>query len=329
MLNKGDKPEIGQAENFSGGSGAAISADCKNVEYAARLLDYAYSEEGNDYDYVSGSKFNTTNMGIAFSDDGIHWNVKEKPFFTMDMVADNPEITRVYDPRLVVVEDELLMCCAIDTLHGIRAAIIRIHEDFESMELISASVPDNRNMVLFPEKIDGMYVRLERPFTVYSRGGIDRFDMWISKSPDLKYWGESELLLAVEDVPFANDKIGPAAPPIKTDQGWLVTFHAVDRNEDRGKHGWEDRWTKRYTTGIMLLDLKHPEKVLGMSKEPLIAPDQPYESEEGFRAEVIFPGGMIQEDDGTVKFYYGAADTIECLATARTEDLIGLCSQPK
>jgi beta-1,4-mannooligosaccharide/beta-1,4-mannosyl-N-acetylglucosamine phosphorylase len=168
-------------------------------------------------------------------------------------------------------------------------------------------------------------VRLERPFPVYSRGGEDRFDTWMSYSYDMKYWGDTKLLFAVEDVPFANDKIGPGAPPVKTEHGWLTLFHSVDIDRTRGKNGWEDRWQKRYCAGIMLLDLEDPSKIIGMSMEPLIAPETEYETEGGFRTNVIFPGGMILEDDGEVKIYYGASDTVECMATARVEDLIALC----
>jgi beta-1,4-mannooligosaccharide/beta-1,4-mannosyl-N-acetylglucosamine phosphorylase len=217
------------------------------------------------------------------------------------------------------------MCFAIDTKHGLRGGIGKIH-DLDRLEILSMTVPDNRNMVLFPEKIGGMYARLERPMPIYSRGK-DRFDTWFSVSPDLKFWGESRLVLGVEDVPFANDKVGPAAPPVKTEKGWLTTFHAVDRQAGRGKNGWEPSWDKRYTAGIMLLDLEDPTKVIGMSKEPLIAPELPFETDEGFRQNVIFPGGMILEDDETVKIYYGASDTVECLATASLSDLIALCTE--
>ena len=62
-----------------------------------------------------------------------------------------------------------------------------------------------------------------------------------------------------------------------------------------------------------------------MYQEPLIAPETGYEVEEGFRTNVIFPGGLIAEEDGTVKIYYGASDTVECMATAKIEDLIALC----
>ena len=78
----------------------------------------------------------------------------------------------------------------------------------------------------------------------------------------------------------------------------------------------------------MLLDLNDPTKIIGMSKRPLINPEASYESDEGFRQDVIFPGGMILEDDGQVKIYYGAADTVEALATAHVDDLIALCSEP-
>jgi beta-1,4-mannooligosaccharide/beta-1,4-mannosyl-N-acetylglucosamine phosphorylase len=139
------------------------------------------------------------------------------------------------------------------------------------------------------------------------------------------YWGNSKLLLGVEDVPYANDKIGPGAPPVKTPKGWLTTFHAVDIDPYRGKNGWEPFWKKRYCAGIMLLDLEDPSKIIGLYKEPLLAPEADYEISGGFRNHVIFPGGMILEDDGEVKIYYGAADTVECLATAHVDDLIKLC----
>ncbi|MNW64315.1 Beta-1,4-mannooligosaccharide phosphorylase [compost metagenome] len=75
----------------------------------------------------------------------------------------------------------------------------------------------------------------------------------------------------------------------------------------------------------MLLDLENPKKILGMYKQPLLAPETSYEIDGGFRNNVIFPGGMILEDNGEVKIYYGSADTIECLATAHVDDLISLC----
>ena len=274
----------------------------------------------NDYGDFDAHKLTGTNLGLAESTDGINWTVSEKPCFALK----TDEIDRAYDPRLTVIDGVCYMCFAVDTKHGVCGGIAQT-EDFENFDVISISAPDNRNMVLFPEKINGNFVRLERPMPVYSRWHQDRFDMWLSESPDLVYWGKSRLVMAVEDVPYANDKIGPAAPPIKTDKGWLTTFHAVERDNTLGKNGWEDKWQKKYYGGICLLDLENPSKVLGIYKEPLIVCEEDFELRDGFRQNAIFPGGMIAEDDGTVKIYYGASDTVECVATANIDDLVTLC----
>jgi beta-1,4-mannooligosaccharide/beta-1,4-mannosyl-N-acetylglucosamine phosphorylase len=277
----------------------------------------------DDYDYRGETKFGGCCLGIADSRDGVNWKVREEPFLTAADLHD-PEITRIYDPRLTVMGERCYLCFAVDTRHGVRGGI-GVTDDFKTMEILSMSAPDNRNMALFPEKINGLFTRLERPFPVYSRGGINRFDIWIAQSPDLKFWGNERLLLGVEDVPFANDKIGPAAPPIKTSKGWLTLFHAVDLDPSRGRNGWESVWQKRYCAGIMLLDLQDPSKVIGMCREPLIAPEKPYECDDGFRTNVIFPGGMVLENDSEVKIYYGASDTVECLAAAHLDELLALC----
>ena len=141
----------------------------------------------------------------------------------------------------------------------------------------------------------------------------------------MRFWGESRLVLGAEGVPFATGKIGPAAPPVRTSRGWLATFHAV-RYTDHDLYSWEGNWRKEYVAGLILLDLDDPSRVIGLSREPILAIDQPYETH-GFRGNVIFPGGMILEDDGEVKIYYGAADTVECLATAHVDELLSLCGR--
>ncbi len=276
----------------------------------------------NDYGDAASETLqpiDTTNMGLAFSKDGIHWDVQPQPVFEWK----DDEVQRVYDPRLTVMDGRCYLCFAVDTRHGVRGGIA-VTDDFADFDVLSLSAPDNRNMVLFPERFGGRYVRLERPFPVYGKGGRDSFDIWISASPDLRYWGNHQLLLGLECVPYANDKIGPGAPPIRTEKGWLTTFHAVDIDRSRGKNGWEAQWQKRYTAGLMLLDLEDPYRIIGMCHEPLLSPEAGYETEGGFRNDVVFPGGMILEDDGEVKIYYGAADTVECLATAHVDDLLRL-----
>lgn len=275
----------------------------------------------NDYGWRGRPDgFEGTNLGLAFSDDGLHWRVEERPCWQWH----DDEVVRVYDPRLTVLDGKCWITFALDTRHGVRGGL-GVTDDFENFEIVHLTAPDNRNIVLLPRLIEGELVRLERPMPVYSRAGRDRFDIWLSRSPDGRRWASPELVLAVEDVPFANDKIGPAAPPVWAERGWLTTFHAVRRDESREKNGWEDRWQKQYFAGIMLLDPNNPSKVIGLSRRPLIAPEAAYETEGGFRNDVVFPTGMILEDDGEVRIYYGAADTVMCLATAQLDELLSLC----
>lgn len=269
-----------------------------------------------------GPKHQKINIGIAFSNNGIDWEIERTPCFPIPI---DEEIQHVYDPRITVIDGRCHLCFAVNTPHGVRGGIA-VTDDFYHYDVKTITVPDNRNMVLFPEKIDGKYVRLERPFPVYSRTAKEAFDIWISKSPDLRYWGDHELLLGAENVPFTNCKIGPAAPPVKTEKGWLTTIHAVWKHEGKENElkSWHGNWYKEYFGGLMLLDLEDPTKIIGMSKEPILASEKDYEID-GFRGSVIFPGGMILEDSGEVKIYYGAADTVECLATAHIDDLLKLC----
>ena len=278
----------------------------------------------NDYGYIARGSFTGTNIGLALSPDGIHWQAEQQPVFSMK----DEEIMRAYDPRLTVIDGEIYMTFAVDTRHGLRGAIAHT-DDLHRFDVISMSVPDNRNMVLFPQKYQGMYMRLERPMPVYSRRGKDRFDIWWSESPDLIHWGYSHLVAGVEDFPFANDKIGPGAPPVYTEKGWLALTHTVDIDPERGKNGWEDKWTKRYCAAVILLDRDEPWKMIGHSRVPLLAPEADYETKAGFRTNVIFPTGAITMPDGTLRIYYGASDTVIALAEAKIDDLIALCLEGK
>jgi beta-1,4-mannooligosaccharide/beta-1,4-mannosyl-N-acetylglucosamine phosphorylase len=104
------------------------------------------------------------NLGFATSDDGIHWEVANKPCWSVH----TDEIWHVYDPRLTVIDGKCYVCFAMDTWHGVRGGVA-VTEDFDKFEILSLAAPENRNMVLFPEKINNMYMRLERPMPVYGR----------------------------------------------------------------------------------------------------------------------------------------------------------------
>ena len=298
---------------------AALVFNCGVTKYQGRYVMVFC----NDFDVREGTPYpQRTNLGLAFSRDGVKWEVQPRPCFELR----DAEVSRAYDPRLTVLDGRCYMCFAVDTRHGLRGGLA-VTDDFARFEVLDLTTPDNRNLVLFPERIGGRALRLERPFPVYSHGGGEKFDIWLSESHDLVYWGRSALVLGGERVPFANAKIGPGAPPVRTSRGWLTTFHAVDIDPARGKNGWEAAWRKRYTAGVMLLDLADPRRVIGLCPTPLIAPEVAYETSGGYRNHVIFPTGMILEDSGEVKIYYGAADTVICLATASVDDLLALCAK--
>jgi beta-1,4-mannooligosaccharide/beta-1,4-mannosyl-N-acetylglucosamine phosphorylase len=278
-------------------------------------VDHGYSAERVGYGFAS------IDLGIAFSDDGVSWKVQQR---TVLGELKNQENLWAYDPRLMMIGDACYLTFCLDTRHGMRAGIART-TDFESFEVISLSTPDLRNVVLFPETHGNEYLRLERPFPIYLRrtwGQQDRFDIWLSRSPDLRHWGDSELLLAVEQVPYATEKIGPGSPPVRTEAGWLAIFHAVDTDPERCPSGWEGTWVKRYTAGAMLLDLDEPSRLIGISGEPILVPQEPYEITKGFRPNVVFPTGLVIDGD-ECRVYYGAADSFICLACGSTAEVLG------
>lgn len=251
-------------------------------------------------------------IAIGFSDDGMNFKIHPEPILKPAPDEDNS----IYDPRLTVIDGTYWMTYATSTDRGILNGIAR-SDDLISWERVHRTLPDNRNALLFPEKVGGLYVRLDRPFGHIFKG--HDFDMWIGYSPDMEFWGRHKLVLRAKDIPWGKAKVGPSTPPIRTDEGWLMFFHGVERVKP-DKYGWGSK----YRTGVMMLDLEDPSKIIRMCPDPIMAPTEEYESL-GYRSNVVFPGSLIPEEDGTVKIYYGAADQCVALATAKLDDLVALC----
>jgi len=109
-------------------------------------------------------------------------------------------------------------------------------------------------------------------------------------------------------------KIGPGAPPIKTDQGWLSIYHGVFRTMDGSV----------YRLGVALHDLRDPAKVIGVGDSWILQPEDPWEIT-GYVHNVVFTCGAVPEPDGTVKIYWGGADTVMCVGEAHVSELVALC----
>ncbi len=186
-------------------------------------------------------------------------------------------------------------------------ALTRDFVNWKRAGLLTRPVDDDRDVILFPEKINGQFVKIHRPMNwVGAQYGTEFPAMWISYGDDLLNWGESRLLIKAE-LGWENKKIGGNTPPIRTRDGWLTLYHAV------GSDG-------HYRLGALLLDLNDPSRVIGRSRDWLLQPEEWYELN-GYYPGVCFPCGKVIID-GTLFVYYGGADKYIGLATCQLEELL-------
>lgn len=255
-------------------------------------------------------------IGRAESDDGYHFQVHSEPFMgpAKEGVFAEYEAFGVEDVRICPFSDHYLICYSAYSEHGVRIGLART-EDFETVERISLiSQADMRNVVIFPEKIDGRYVRLDRPHS-----DIHSWAIWISYSPDLVHWGDSREI--IKPLPYHWDemKVGPGAPPIKTEKGWLNIYHGVFKTMAGAV----------YRLGAALHELENPAELIGVADSWILQPEDPWEIS-GYVPNVVFTCAAIPEPDGTVKIYWGGADSVMCCGTAKIEELTRLCiEQPR
>ncbi len=255
-------------------------------------------------------------LGKAMSADGIHFDVSPTPFMTpatSGIFAEYEEYG-VEDPRITFIDNEYLITYSAYSRHGVRIGLAKTtdFDDIKRFSLITEA--DYRNVVIFPEKINGLYARLDRPHSE-----ISPWSVWISYSPDLIYWGESKVIMKPVTYHWDEMKIGPGAPPIKTSKGWLNIYHGVFPTMDGSV----------YRLGVALHELSDPSNIIAVADEWILQPEEEYEIT-GYVHNVVFSCAAVPEDDGTIKIYWGGADKVMCMGTAKTDDLINLClSKPR
>jgi len=250
-------------------------------------------------------------LGLAESDDGFQFKVREEPFMipSKEGVFSKYEEYGVEDPRIVMIDGEYLITYSAYSRHGVRIGLAKT-EDFEQVERVSLiTEADYRNVVIFPEKFSGLYARLDRPHSE-----ISPWSIWISYSPDLIFWGESELIMKPVQYHWDEMKIGPGAPPIKTSRGWLNIYHGVFPTMDGSV----------YRLGVALHNLKNPSEIIAVGDQWILQPEEVYEIT-GYVHNVVFTCGAIPEGDGSVKLYWGGADKVMCVGTAMLDDLVDHC----
>ena len=268
--------------------------------------EFDYSDSRSDY--KTGSKGRRTvanltslsHLRVARSGDGIHFTVEDKPCI---MPIASEESWGMEDPRITQIGEIYYITYSAVTEHGVCVSLMKT-EDFQSYERMGIIFgPENKDVAIFPEKIGGEYVAFNRPVPF----GIGMPSMWLAKSPDLLHWGRQRLFMATSEKGCWDEgRVGGGAVPLKTEKGWLVIYHAADAAD-------------RYCLGIYLLDLEHPEQILGKLEVPFMEPETAYEKE-GFFGNVVFTcGALLQE--GNVIIYYGAADDKICRADIELEEI--------
>lgn len=267
-----------------------------------------------------------TVLMTARSHDGVRFDIAPRIVEFPDILAIDHPVYHVYDPRVTQIGDEYLVTLAIDTYGGCLMGIARTN-DFAVFELVGVTDDEEtRNGVLFPERIDGRYARLDRPDRLHPSGGPPTGDEIVfSLSDDLLHW---ELVGPVMHgrPRYWDERIGSGPPPVKTRQGWLHVYHGVATHFAS---------VNVYQAGVALLDLNEPMKVVARGRSNILEPRETYEMV-GQVPNVVFPSGMIVEEydnegyakpDASVRIYYGAADTCVCLATTTISDLIDACDE--
>ena len=236
-----------------------------------------------------------SHLRMATSADGRTFKVADKPTL---LPSEPHECYGIEDPRITFIDGYYYInYSAISAQMGVITCLARTR-DFVSFEKLGIMfAPDNKDIAIFPEKIDGRYWCFHRP-SVKQLGSVS---MWLASSENLLDWGHHHFLIGPRKGMWDSERVGCGAQPIRTPEGWLQMYHASDERI-------------RYCAGALLLDLKQPWKVLARSKDPILFAEAPYETH-GLMPNVIFHNGLVDRGNGQIDLYYGAADELTCGAT--------------
>lgn len=303
------------------------------VIYDGGTFYMLYRAAGDDEDHV-------IRFGLATSTDGFHFTrVSREPVFGPS--EDGPDSGCVEDPRIVKLGDTFYITYAYrpyapgrywtfphdvvrlpacdgfapkawaKSLGNTGLAMTKDFRSFRRLGRLTSPVLDDRDVILFPEKVGGKFVMLHRPKDwVGASYGVSEPSIWIKFSDDLLAWEDKPSTLLLTGRPNSwEEKIGGSTPPILTDEGWLMLYHGV-----------ADGGLAQYSVGALLLKADDPTVVLSRTPEPILEPEFPYETQ-GFYNGCVFPTGNVVVN-GTLYVYYGAADKHVGVATCKLDELL-------
>ena len=275
-------------------------------------------------------------LGLAVSEDGINFvRQSDKPLIAPDV--NGADGGGIEDPRLVKIDDYYFLTYAsrpfapgqywredkkyfgfqpkagpkvlIYNDTETHLAVSKDLRNWKKLGRITDSRHDDRDVIIFPERINGKYVKISRAMDKCGEGfANEKPAMWISYSSDLLEWREKEELFYQGKEDWELEKVGGSCPPIKTKDGWLFIYHGVSSQD------------KNYRVGAMLLDLNNPKRILAKTKDYILEPEYPFETD-GFYSGCVFPTGIVEKDDRFL-IYYGAGDQCICLCSVNKEQFI-------
>lgn len=304
------------------------------VWYEDGVFYMLYRAAGDDEKHI-------IHLGLAISTDGFTFKREsDKPVFSPS--HDGPDSGCVEDPRIVKFDDDFYVTYAFrpfppgqywkfahdvvlspkcgehtptfikENMGNTGLAMTKDFKNFTRLGRLTETTLDDRDVILFPEKVNGQYVMLHRPkqYVGENYQNVKHPSIWMKFSDDLLNWESKESHLLITGIESSwEEKIGGSTPPLRTKDGWLVLYHGVEH----GGQGY-------YRVGALLLDLDDPLKVIGRTKDFIMEPETEFELN-GYYNGCVFPtGNMII--DNTLYVYYGAADKYVCVATCDVNELL-------
>jgi len=265
--------------------------------------------------YRAMGEDDTSVLGYASSSDGV--NIEERLAEPIYVPREDFEKKRKLgysgceDPRITRIGDRFYICYTAhngDDPTQIAISSISVSDFLEKKwnwskpKTISCPERNDKNACVMNEKIKNKYVFFHRI------GGCIWIDFEDSLSFEKENWLGGKILMCPDQNGWDSEKVGIAGPPIKTEEGWLLIYHGLSKED------------KKYRLGAALLDLKNPDKIIGKLDYPILEPEAEYEKK-GLRLDTVFSCGSVVIKK-RLFVYYGAADQVTCVASTDLDKLI-------
>lgn len=280
-------------------------------------------------------------VGYASSKDGVHFDKRfPYPVYMPESAAWGPEKHHEFtsparlqydralyasgggwggceDPRAVKIDGRIYM--TFNMFNGwdsIRVGLTSISErDLEEerwrwspLVYLSPARERHKNWTLFPEKIDGKFALFHNLFHIDPHQVQVEFLDSVDRQP-APFHSSDPQSMPSRIIAWHNRTRSIGPPPVRTKYGWLVLYHAMDK-DDPG----------RYKLGAMMLDKDDPRKVLYRSKYPLLEPDEWYEND--WKPGIIYASGAVVKDN-VLYIYYGGGDKYVGVAYVGLDEFVG------